>query len=100
MKSKKQTKTVVTDAELDKALEILAKSIAAYDSSELITDEPIFKALANIEGIDDYFRDMLNNDMARSFNTPETDVTSRCEIRGGFRRSAYMWARIKKARTT
>jgi len=86
----------VVDREMDE-IELsskLANLLGDIESVEIVTEaqKQIFKDLAGVDGLLDYLRDTLVNDMKRYFGAQsekERDI-----IRGGFSRTAYIRSRI------
>jgi hypothetical protein len=72
----------------------LAEKLGDIDAIEITSEASveIFRALGNVDGLLDYLRDTMCNDIKRYFAA--TNDKDRDIIRGGFSRTSYIRARI------
>jgi hypothetical protein len=89
----KEVEKEYTDIELS---EKLAAKLGNSDLMELpeAAHARIYKEMANIDGIQDLFRDTMVADLRRYFAA--TNDHDRDLVRGGFSRTAYLRAQVKR----
>lgn len=86
---------VWTEAEV---LDLYIQTVGNPLDTDVNKEEEIqlFRELSKVEGLDDYLRDTMGEDIKRSFMAQ--DDVSRATIKGGYARTMYLRAMLKKIR--